>query len=424
MERCDALIAAFAIWLFIFPCAAQTDTAQKVVPNRANAPDQLEKPYVILISADGFRHDYVGKYQAGHLQQFAAGGVKAAALIPSFPSITFPNHYTIATGMYPPHHGLIGNTIYDVEKKARYTMGNPGAVRDPAWYGGVPIWVLAEQQHLLSAAFYWPGSEASIMGMLPSYYYTYSEKIPIAHRIHEVVEWLSLPQEKRPHLISFYFPEVDHAGHRFGPDAPETAKAVHFVDSAVHVLAQAVGETGLPVNFVFVSDHGMKAVNREEPIDLSASLDTSKVIAAFNGTIVNIHVKKKADIKPIYHVLKNEDGHFRVYLKKKIPSKYHYGKRDDRYNRIGDIVLMADTPYYFSNKRPSPGTHGYNAYDTPEMGAVFMAWGPNFKKGLNIPAFENIHIYPLLAKILGLRYVHPIDGRLEVLKDILRESEK
>lgn len=423
MERCYTSIVAFALWLALVPCFAQQkpDTAQKIVSGRSNAADQLDKPYVILISADGFRYDYLQKYRAQHLQRLAADGIQAAALIPSFPSITFPNHYTIATGMYPAHHGLIGNTIYDVEKKAKYSMGNPKAVKDPDWYGGVPIWALAEQQRLLSASFYWPGSEAPIRGILPSYHYYYNEKIPISHRIHTVVAWLSLPEEKRPHVIHFYFPEVDHAGHRFGPDAPETAKAVHFVDSAVNALVRAVDRTGLPVNFVFVSDHGMQTVNREEPIDLSTYLDTSKMVAAFNGTLVDIHVKEKAAIKPIYHSLKKDAKHFRVYLKGKVPSKYHYGKKDDLYNRIGDIVLIADAPYYFSNRRPNPGVHGYYAYDTPEMKAVFIAWGPNFKTGLRIPAFENIHIYPMLANILGLTYTHQIDGSPKVLKAILRE---
>jgi len=421
MERRLLIWWAFMLVFIVKLGFAQTDTAQIVISNRINAEEQLTKPYVILISVDGFRYDYMEKYGAEHLVQFAEKGVKADALIPSFPSITFPNHYTLVTGLYPAHHGLLGNTIYDPAKKSLYKMNNPKTVRDASWYGGIPIWTLAEQQHLLSASFYWPGSEAPIGGLLPSYYYPYNEKIPINKRINTVVEWLSLPEEKRPHLITFYFPEVDHAGHLFGPEAPETAKAVQFVDSAIYALNQAVLQTGLAVNFILVSDHGMKAIDREHPIDLSPMLDTSKVTIAPNGTLLNVHVKEKAAIRPLYKKLKKEAQHYRVFLKKKVPSKYHYRQKDDVYNRVGDIVLLAKAPFYFSSgkKKPNPGAHGYEPNETPEMRATFIAWGPNFKKGHRIPAFENVHLYPLLARILGLSYTHQIDGKPKVLENVV-----
>ncbi|QNL48635.1 alkaline phosphatase family protein [Olivibacter sp. SDN3] len=415
---------------FLFSCAvlfsnylnvySQPDTAQVIVPNRVNAFEQQGKPYVILISADGFRYDYTTKYKAKQLNKLAARGVRADALIPAFPSVTFPNHYTIVTGMYPAHHGLVGNNIYDIKTNSRYTLKNLKAVRDASWYGGVPIWTLAEQQQLLSASFYWPGSEAPIGGLYPSYYYPYNEKISIARRIQKVVEWLSLPAEKRPHLINFYLPEVDHAGHLFGPDAPETGRAVHFVDSAIYALTTAVKKTGLPVNFVFVSDHGMLNIDNEKPLKLPFNIDTSQVVIANNGTLVNIHVKDKKNITRIYKSIAANDEYFSVYLKKTLPSTYHYGKKNDRFNRVGDIVLVANAPYYFANNKPHPGAHGYDPYETPEMNATFIAWGPSFKQGKIIPAFENIHIYPLLAKLLDLRYQHTIDGDDRVAQETLK----
>ncbi|MEH6308471.1 ectonucleotide pyrophosphatase/phosphodiesterase [Olivibacter sp. CPCC 100613] len=408
---------SFAVFLSL-PTQAQ-DTTQKVVPNRQNAPKQLDKPYVILISADGFRYDYTKKYHAQHLKQLAEKGVMADALIPSFPSITFPNHYTIVTGLYPAHHGLVGNNMYDPKMRARYSMSNAKAVKDPIWYGGIPIWTLAEQEGLLSASYYWPGSEAAIGGMLPSYYYAYNDKIPIEKRIQTVVNWLTLPEEKRPHIINFYFPQVDHAGHLYGPDAPETAQAVHFVDSAVNVLNMAVQQTGLPVNFIFVSDHGMKAIKQNEPLQLPFEVDTTKVTLASNGTLVNIHVKDKKNIPPLYQSIQKSDK-FDVYLSEEVPSRYHYGKKDDQYQRIGDILLFAKAPYYFSNKKPHPGAHGFDPYETREMQATFIAWGPAFKEGLKIGAFENVDIYPLLAKLLGLTYKHRIDGNDKIAKKILK----
>lgn len=422
----NKVLRLFFIYVVLFSAflnaySRQQDTVQVIVPNRTNALEQREKPYIILISADGFRYDYTSKYKTEYLNSLASKGVRAEALIPSFPSVTFPNHYTIVTGMYPAHHGLVGNNMYDKKTDSRYSLGNLKAVRNPSWYGGVPIWTLAEQQQLLSASFYWPGSEAPIGGLYPSYYYPYNEKIPIAQRIQKVVEWLSLPAEKRPHMINFYFPEVDHAGHLFGPDAPETESAVHFVDSAINALTIAVEKTRLPVNFIFVSDHGMLNIDNNKPLKLPIDIDSSAVAVASNGTLVNIHVKDKKNLKKIYKSIKANDEHFNVYLKNKLPSKYHYGKQNDKFNRVGDIVLVANAPYYFANNKPHPGAHGYDPYEIPEMNATFIAWGPSFKHGKVIPAFENIHIYPVLAKILGLHYQHVIDGDERIALEILKK---
>ncbi|GAB3814882.1 hypothetical protein GCM10028895_08410 [Pontibacter rugosus] len=208
------------------PVFSQADTAQHVVEGRRNSAEQQQKPYVIMISADGFRYDYADKYNAKNLQALRAQGVEAESMLPSFPSKTFPNHYTLVTGMYPASHGLINNYFYDPQRKESYSMRDRDKVEDSSWYGGVPLWVLAEQQQMLTASFYWVGSEAPVQGVRPTYWYTYNEKIPFESRVKTVVDWLELPEEKRPHLITFYMPEVDHAGHSYGPEAPETKAAV------------------------------------------------------------------------------------------------------------------------------------------------------------------------------------------------------
>lgn len=226
---------------------AQNKEQQIIVEQRKNAVEHQEKPYVILISADGFRYDYIEKYNADFLKQISEQGVRSDALIPSFPSVTFPNHYSIVTGLYPAHHGLVGNNMLDVETGDRYSLRNQKAIVDPKWYGGTPIWVLAEQNQMLTACYYWPGSEAPIKGILPTYFYKYSESTPIDDRIKEVEEWLRLPEELRPHLITFYMPEVDHAGHSYGPDAKETKEAVKFVDDSLRKLNEIVNKLELPV---------------------------------------------------------------------------------------------------------------------------------------------------------------------------------
>lgn len=399
-----------------------TDTNEHVAQNRKNAPAQAKKPYVILISADGFRHDYAEKYNASYLLQFGKQGVQAESMIPSYPSVTFPNHYSIVTGMYPSHHGIVNNGFYDEKTKERYSMGAKQKVRDGKWYGGTPIWVLAEQQNLLSANMFWVGSEAEIKGTRPSYYYDYTERITVDERIEIVKNWLSLPEETRPHLITFYVSEPDHAGHRYGPDAPQTEKAVKMVDSIVYKLSEAVKPLGLPVNFIFVSDHGMTAVDRENPIPTPKAIDTAKYIIASSGTMMVIHAKNKADVLPLYEQLKSNENGFKAYLKSNMPKHLHYSTTDDRMNRIGDILLLPEWPRVFSNRKPGIGHHGFDPSFVKDMHTSFIAWGPEFKKSLKIPAFENVHIYPLIAHILGLKYNEKIDGKPKVLQSILKSK--
>ncbi|HEV7349759.1 ectonucleotide pyrophosphatase/phosphodiesterase [Telluribacter sp.] len=398
------------------------DLTQKIVPDRTNSAKQQEKPYVILISADGFRHDFARKYQAKNLLRLSGQGVAATAMLPSFPSLTFPNHYTIVTGLYPAHHGLVNNTFFDVKRNERYAMGNKRAVADSSWYGGTPLWVLAEQQQMLSASFYWVASESAIQGKHPSYYYIYNEKIPIDTRIQTVKEWLQLTEEKRPHLITFYFPEVDHAAHTHGPDSPETGEAVQFIDESIGKLVATVDSLHLPVNFVFVSDHGMTEVDTKNTLSLPAAIDTSQFIIPSGDVMLHLYARDKRAVKPTYEALKKEARDYEVYLTEATPAHWHYNKKADRYNRIGDILLVPRLPKVFNinGRKITPGKHGFDP-TIPDMHATFYAWGPAFKEGITIETFENIHVYPLVAEILGLRYKKKsIDGKLKVLQPILK----
>ncbi|WP_242919196.1 ectonucleotide pyrophosphatase/phosphodiesterase [Pontibacter liquoris] len=404
-----------------FTALAQADTTQHIIAGRTNSPEQQQKPYVILVSADGFRYDYADKYKAKNLLALRQQGVQAQAMLPSFPSKTFPNHYTLVTGLYPAHHGLINNKFYDGKRHEFYTVGDRSKVEDGSWYGGVPLWVLAEQQQMLTASFFWVGSEAPIKGIHPTYYYTYNEAIPLAKRIQTVENWLRLPEEKRPHLITFYMPEVDHAGHNYGPDAPETERAVQLADSAMQLLTSAVARTGLPVNIVFVSDHGMTQVDTEHTLSLPASIDTSKFILSEGDVTVELFAKNKKDIRPIYRQLKKEALGYKVYLKTNTPRRWHYGAKDDCFGRVGDILLIPEWPKIFhsSPRKPVPGHHGYDPDRVKEMGATFYAWGPAFKKHLVLPPFRNVQVYPLITELLGLEYTHKIDGNKKLVKKVL-----
>jgi predicted AlkP superfamily pyrophosphatase or phosphodiesterase len=414
-----------AFFLFISTGTAafcQVDTVQKIIPGRKNSLQQEKKPYVILISADGFRYDYAEKYHAVHLQALSNSGVKAPFMYPSYPSVTFPNHYTIVTGLYPSHEGLVGNGFYDAGTKKFFSYKGKTA-NDQFWYnGGTPLWVIAEQQQLLSASFYWVGSDSPVQNTLPTYYYKYNEKIAIHQRIQTVVNWLNLPAERRPHFITFYFPQVDHEGHKHGPNSPEVANAVHFIDSAVYELTKAVKTTGLDVNYIFVSDHGMTAADTAHPIAIPKGIDTSKFIVSGDGLLVELYAKDPKYIPDTYNtLLQGATADYSVYLKTNVPAKLHYGAADDWHNRIGDILLRPNWPRVFNlyGRKMDPGWHGYDATVVPDMRATFYAWGPAFKSHLTVPPFTNVDIFPVIKQLLGLNYTGKIDGTPKLADEIL-----
>ena len=399
----------------------QADTTQKIISGRSNSKEQQDKPYVIMISADGFRYDYAEKYRADHLRALANGGVKAESMIPSFPSVTFPNHYSIVTGMYPSHTGLVINNFYDRTLQRFYSYKGPTA-SEGIWYGGTPLWVLAEKQQMVSASYFWVGSEAPIQGILPTYYYKFNNTTPIGQRINTVVDWLKLPAEKRPHLITFYFPQVDHEGHKHTPDSKEVENAVHFIDSAVYQLTQAVKTTGLNVNYIFVSDHGMTTVDTAHAMNLPA-IDTSKFIVSGDGLLVELYAKDVKDIPATYERLKKDAKDYEVFLRVNMPQHLHYAKTDDWHNRIGDILLIPHWPKIFvlGKYKPDPGQHGYDPEVVKDMHATFYAWGPAFKQHTTVAPFPNVDIYPVVTQILGLSNTEKIDGTKRLASEVLKK---
>ena len=397
------------------------DTTQQIIQGRKNSADQINKPYVILISADGFRADFTELYDAKNLKALSKNGVRANYMTPSYPSVTFPNHYSIVTGLYPSHHGLVDNSYIDVPTGAFYNMGNKKMVAEGKWYGGTPLWVLAEQQKMIAASFFWVASEADIQGIKPTYYYIYNEKTNIATRINAVKDWLSLPEELRPHFITFYFPQVDHDAHEYGPNDIRVGNAVQFVDSSINALQEALATLHLPINYVFVSDHGMAKVDNVNTLPIPKAIDTAYFTVPWGDAQLHLYAKDKSKIESTYNALK-QDTSITVYKLDETPSYWHYASKDDWHHRLGDLIVVPHFPKIFnlSKSKTSLGKHGFDNH-LPEMRASFMAWGPAFKNGLTIDGFENVNVYPMIAHLLGLNYDEKnIDGKLEVLKPILK----
>ena len=389
------------------------------VPNADNRAEQLAKHYVVLVSIDGFRYDYAKLYGATHLDAVAREGATAPdGMLPAFPSVTFPNHYTLVTGLYPEHHGIVAMSFYDPQRKERYAYNDPKTVTDGSWYRGVPLWSLAEKQGMRAACFFWPGSEAEIAGARPSYYLKYDEKVPDEERVDQVVDWLKLPAAKRPHFVTLYFSEVDHAGHEYGPDAPETRAAVRHVDSMIGTLRAHLAKLHLPIDLVVVSDHGM-ATEQGGWIDLDQYVDFTGVETA--GSLM--YPDSEQEAAKLYAKLRIVSNKFKVYRRDRMPAELDYTGEP----RIGDPVVVPTGPYSIRvhgpadaarDHPPNKGVHGYDPGSVPEMRAIFYAEGPDIRKGTRLKSFENVNVYPFLAEILGLN-APAIDGSAAVLEPAL-----
>ncbi len=284
------------------------------------------KNYVLIVSLDAFRWDYSQIYNTPNLNKLAKDGVHAERMYSSFPTVTFPNHYSIATGLYPDHHGLINNSFAAPDLGLFYRMGDRSAVENPAFYGGEPIWVTAEKQGAKAASFFWVGSEAPIEGMYPTYWKKYDESVTFEERIDSVVKWLGYPEEKRPELVTLYFDEPDATSHKFGPVSPETGKVVMRLDSLMGVLRAKLST--LPeskkINLIIVSDHGMAKISSEKYVDLN-SLVPKRMIASIVGSnpfyLINPAEGKRDSV---LYLLNKSEG-LKAWKKSDLPAKWHYG---------------------------------------------------------------------------------------------------
>ena len=393
--RRDWKRAAAVAWLFLALRPPLPLPAQVIeVDHGPNAPVQQAKAYVILVSLDGFRYDYASKYGAPNLRAIARSGASAPeGMIPSFPSITFPNHFSIVTGLYPEHHGIVENNFYDPARKASYASRG-ASVQDGSWYAGTPLWVLAENQGMRSACFFWPGSEADIDGVRPTYYVHYDNTIPDSRRVEQVIDWLKLPAAERPHFITLYYYEPDHSGHRFGPDSPEVADAVGHVDAVIGMLVADLKTLKLPVDLIVVSDHGMTAVDGDW-IDLDRYADLSQFVTV--GSL--LYAPNEEAAERAYKQLRGASEKFVVYRRADVPAYLHFSSNP----RIGDPVVIPTGPYLIRAHAPATpeaeikGEHGYDPREMKSMRAIFYATGPDISPGATVLPFENVDVYPLVA---------------------------
>ncbi|REJ78584.1 MAG: alkaline phosphatase family protein [Acidobacteria bacterium] len=425
------MLYAYAIRKVIsgIPAAALLISLILIIPAAAQRQIRVLKPTVILISIDGFRADYLFKYQPKNLLNLARQGVHAQWMTPSFPTKTFPNHYTIATGLYPAKHGIVANNMFDPEFDAMFTLGKREEVQNPRWWGGEPIWVTAEKQGQRAAAYFFPGTETKINGFQATFWREYDGETTNETRVDTVLEWFDLPGSERPTIFTMYFSDVDDAGHEFSPDSEGTKAAVLRVDEMIGRLVEGLKSRGIEkkVNLILVSDHGMAAVPQNNSVVLDDYFDSGlaeRVI--WVSELVQIW-PKEGKTSEIYEAIRSRlPRSVRVYRKEDLPARFKW--TDHR--RIPPIVVIPDPGWIVVNRERFEemkesgrlndvrGSHGYDNL-APEMRALFIASGPAFKKRTTILPIRNIEIYNLMCSILGLDPA-PNDGDFENVKNILK----
>jgi predicted AlkP superfamily pyrophosphatase or phosphodiesterase len=366
------------------------------------APTARARPIVILVSLDGFHPDYLRRGVTPSLDSLARAGVRAEWMTPSFPTKTFPNHYTLVTGLIPDHHGIVANNMWD-DSLGRFAMAIRSAVQDARWWGGEPIWNTAERQGVRTAAMFWPGSEAPIGGMRPGIWQVYDGDIPNHTRVDSVLAWLDLPEPARPGFLTLYASDVDHWGHELGPAAPQVDSALARVDSMIGWLGAGIAARGLSdrVNVIVVSDHGMSATSPERLIALDdyIALDDVTVV---DWSPVGAVTPKPGKLDTVYAALRGAHPHLHVYRKGDVPPHLRFGTHP----RVTELVLIADDGWTITTRDRferfrAGGTHGYDP-SLPSMRALFVAAGPALRRGVVVPSFSNIHVYELMAAILQI----------------------
>ena len=382
------------------------------------------RPYVLVVSFDGFRFDYTDRCETPNFDSLVVNGVSAKSLIPVFPSLTFPNHYSIATGSYVNRHRLIANTFYDKKFKEKYSLRDRITVEDGKWYDAEPIWVTAEKQAMLTATYFWVGSEAEIKGYRPSIYKKYNSKISFEDRIDSVFTWFDLDYDKRPQLVMLYFNEPDHEGHVSGPESKETTKKIELSDFLLGKILDKISLSSIKdsLDLIVISDHGMTDVSKDRVVYVNHYIRGLYDMKFFNdGPFMQIDVKPNKSFRKnsIYRALKKIPN-VSLFKKNEIPERFEFVN----YN-TGDFLLVANEGWFISMDSKLKvdfklkGMHGYDP-QLLNMQAIFYAYGPSFKKNYKIESFENIHIYPLLCKLLEIEPSEYIDGNIRYLNSVIK----
>lgn len=403
---------------FLGACASRVQGPESRVQGPESRVQGSSRPIVILVSLDGWRWDYLERAQVPRLRSLARAGVRSEGLIPPFPSKTFPSHYTIVTGLYPEHHGIVSNNMIDARIGERFSMSAPTS-KDTRWWGGEPLWITVQKQGQKAASMFWPGSDVEIMGTRPAHWRLYDGNVPNRERVDEVLKWLRLPEADRPSFITLYFSDVDSVGHNAGPESKEVLQAAAEIDREIGALMDGVNALRLQANvhYVIVSDHGMSQTSLQRLISVDDYLDPATVDLIDTTPVLGVW-PRTISVDEAYRALKDKHPALAVYKREDVPRELRFSSNP----RIPPVIGIAADGWTITSRaqrtewqqtgRRMGGQHGFDPRNR-SMHGLFIASGPQFRMGVTMPAFENVHLYEMMARVLGLTPA-PNDGRAEV----------
>lgn len=400
-----ALFYLLILVLFITSC--QEPTKEK------------DQPYLIMVSLDGFRWDYTDSVASPSFDAIEEMGVKAESMQVSFPSKTFPNHYTLVTGLVPDHHGIVNNSFFAPKYNEVYSLGNRKAVENGKFYDGEPIWNTAEKQGMKAASYFWVGSEANIQDMHPSFWKKYDHHFDFYQRVDSVISWLSLEEKERPHLITWYVHEPDGVGHGFGPHSPQADSVIMELDNLLAYFMKKLENHPLAdkVNVIVTADHGMGNTSAKRTLNINSLLKEQWVEHVLGGNPI-YNIQAKEGYKDSVRLALQDVQGLTCYENPNLPEHLNYGTHP----RCLDFTVVADSLWSIIKRKPkmdypNGGTHGYDI-NNKDMNAIFYAYGPAFKKGYQQKMFKNVSVYPLICEILDLTPAKN-DGNLEEVQGML-----
>lgn len=380
------------------------------------------KTPLVLLSIDGFAQRYITQYKPKTLINLIEQGTSAEALLPVYPSKTFPNHLSIVTGLYPINHGIVHNSFYHREIEKVYKLGD--GKNDQRWLSAEPLWYINEVQGNKSAVYFWPESETPVNNQTPTYYYPYKHSTPNEQRLEQILNWLRLPESQRPNFIAGYFATIDDAGHKYGENSPELITAINELDKLLSkFVAKIKQEFNGEVNLVIVSDHGMTKIDEHHVIDWKQNIVGD--VKVINGsTQLYLYSENELELKQSISLFKNNlrvanKPSYHVYQFPEFPSHWQLNQETAA---LPDAIIEAYPTYIFNRDKlyDTAETHGYDPKLYRDLDAIFIATGPAFLEKKLVKPFENIHILPILTRALGLPDVNNIDGNYDIATKIVK----
>ena len=416
------LLLAIFVPAFVFGCDGVADDSD--TPHAVSTDDRAT---VLLVSIDGLRWDYLDVYDAPTLSDLAEQGTHVERFVPVFPTKTFPTHYSLVTGLYPENHGIVSNNMYDPEMDEDFSLGDQEAITDSRWWNdGEPIWVTAEEQNVRAGTYFWPGSEAEIHDVRPSYWLEYDSSVPGEERVDQILEWVDKPDDERPNFMTLYFSKVDSEGHAYGPESDEVGQALSEVDSYIERLLDGFEARGIEddVNIIITSDHGMSATSQDRVVLLDDYIDLDNAHVVDYSPVAMIRPEGEADAREMVEAL-DQDPNLTAYHRDEMPDTLHF----QDHHRIPEVLALADDEWSISTRsffednpsRVDGGAHGYDIR-LDNMQTLLIGHGPAFRSETTVEEpIGFVHLYETMAHILDLEPA-PNDGSLDAMRPVLEEE--